>query len=43
MPVLNARWISFFAVSLAVLITIVGVVGWATFEEGTKNRDKQSR
>ncbi|KAJ7256674.1 hypothetical protein C8J57DRAFT_1235538 [Mycena rebaudengoi] len=42
MPVLNARWISFFAVSLAVLITIVGVVGWATFEEGTKNRDKQN-
>ncbi|KAJ7247475.1 hypothetical protein C8J57DRAFT_1673734 [Mycena rebaudengoi] len=40
MPLLNARWIAFFAASTAVLITLVGVVGWASFQEGISNKDK---
>ncbi|KAJ7754146.1 hypothetical protein DFH07DRAFT_941079 [Mycena maculata] len=40
MPRLNTRWISFFAACVAALFTLVAVVGWASFEEGTKNKDK---
>ncbi|KAJ6622972.1 hypothetical protein B0H10DRAFT_2012187 [Mycena sp. CBHHK59/15] len=40
MPYLNVRWISFFAASTAALITLVSIVGWESFQEGTKNRDK---
>ncbi|KAJ7247476.1 hypothetical protein C8J57DRAFT_1522868 [Mycena rebaudengoi] len=42
MPLLNTRWMTFFAASTAVLITLVGVVGWASFQEGIKNKDKQN-
>jgi hypothetical protein len=31
MPLLNARWITFFAAWTPSLITLVGVVGWASF------------
>lgn len=43
MPRLNARWLSFFAASTAVLLTLVAVVGWASFQEGTKNKNKFSK
>ncbi|KAJ7235492.1 hypothetical protein C8J57DRAFT_1530660 [Mycena rebaudengoi] len=40
MPLLNARWTTFFVASTAVLFTFVGIVGWASFQEGIKNRDR---
>jgi len=40
MPRLNVRWISFFAASTAVLLALVAVIGWASFQEGTKNKNK---
>ncbi|KAJ6570923.1 hypothetical protein DFH09DRAFT_1153359 [Mycena vulgaris] len=40
MPFLNIRWISFFAVSTAVLLTLVSVVGYESFREGVKSQEK---
>ncbi|KAJ7884510.1 hypothetical protein B0H13DRAFT_2277975 [Mycena leptocephala] len=40
MPYLNVRWISLFAVSAAILLAFVSVVGFESFKEGTKNKDK---
>ncbi|KAJ6512337.1 hypothetical protein DFH09DRAFT_1197245 [Mycena vulgaris] len=40
MPYLNIRWISLFAVSTAVLITLVSVVGYESYLEGVKSQDK---
>jgi hypothetical protein len=43
MPYLNVRWISLFAVSAAILLAFVSVVGFESFKEGTKNKDKFSK
>ncbi|KAJ6550052.1 hypothetical protein B0H19DRAFT_1160295 [Mycena capillaripes] len=40
MPYLNARWIGLFAASTAVILALVSVVGYESFKEGTKSRDK---
>ncbi|KAJ7512142.1 hypothetical protein B0H11DRAFT_2213941 [Mycena galericulata] len=40
MPRLNARWLSFFAASIAVLFTLVAVVGYESYQEGTKEKNK---
>ncbi|KAJ7472875.1 hypothetical protein B0H11DRAFT_2236755 [Mycena galericulata] len=40
MPHLNSRWLSFFATSIAVLFTLVAVVGYESYQEGTKEKNK---
>ncbi|KAF8149288.1 hypothetical protein K438DRAFT_1988919 [Mycena galopus ATCC 62051] len=40
MPRLNARWIGLFAASAAVLITLVSVVGYESYKEGTKMKSR---
>ncbi|KAJ6551876.1 hypothetical protein B0H19DRAFT_1159306 [Mycena capillaripes] len=42
MPYLNARWIGLFAASAAVLLALVSIVGYESFKEGTKSRDKSN-
>ncbi|KAJ6563381.1 hypothetical protein DFH09DRAFT_1364159 [Mycena vulgaris] len=42
MPYLNIRWISLFAVSTAVLITLVAVVGYESYLEGVKSQNKEN-
>ncbi|KAJ6559542.1 hypothetical protein B0H19DRAFT_1260254 [Mycena capillaripes] len=36
----NVRWLSFFAVLIAVLLTLVSVVGYESYKEGTKSQNK---
>ncbi|KAJ7151839.1 hypothetical protein C8R43DRAFT_1190405 [Mycena crocata] len=40
MPQLTVRWVSFFALSTALLLSIVSIIGWQSFLEGTKSRNK---
>ncbi|KAJ6512340.1 hypothetical protein DFH09DRAFT_1374193 [Mycena vulgaris] len=40
MPYLNIKWISFFAVSTAVLVTLVSIVGYESYKEGVSSREK---
>ncbi|KAJ7689967.1 hypothetical protein B0H17DRAFT_599960 [Mycena rosella] len=40
MPHLNGPWLSFFTVSIAVLLTLVAIVGYESFLEGVNSQDK---